>query len=82
MAVTTQLLAQGQAIRVTPREVTIRATGEKRTFVDVLIVGPNTLVEGTLGDGLNPPKAGETVNARCSVSSYRDEDQVRIEAWL
>lgn len=82
MSLNTTLIAEGTVTRITPREVTVRATGEKLTFINVLIIGPTTLVEAQLGRDLKAPEVGAKLRCLIEVGVYRDDDNNTITAYL
>lgn len=83
MAVKTLAIAQGAIMRVEGREGT-RGDGTPWKMVNVLIVGDNTLCQGTLARDLmgNVPSVGDVVAAQIEVGVYRDDDSVQIVKWL
>lgn len=82
MSLKTELIAEGTVQRITQREVTVKATGEKLTFTNVLILGAATMVEAQLGRDLAAPERGAKVKARVEIGVYRDDDSVTLTEWL
>lgn len=81
MAVKTNAIATGTVVRVTERSGKTQA-GKDWSMTNVLIVGDHTLVDATVGMGLDVPKQGDVVTGVIEVGVYRDDDSVSIIEWI
>lgn len=81
MSLATRLIAEGNVIRITPREVTVKATGEKLLFHNVLIIGRDCMVEAQMGRDVTHPEIGKGVKAIVEVGVYRDDDTNTIVGY-
>lgn len=82
MSVKTTAIVVGTVARVESREVTVKATGEKLTFTNVLVIGNDTLADVQIGRDLGVPKQGAVIAGRVAISVYRDDDQMVLEQYL
>lgn len=82
MSIATRLVIDGNVANISTREVTVKATGEKLTFTNVLVVGPNCLADCTLGNDVAVPEMGKRIQAQVEVGVYRDDDQIRLVKYL
>lgn len=82
MAVKTTAIIEGTVIRQTVRDLPAKGDRAAMQFVNVLVVGDNCMADARVGRDLVPPKQGEKIRARVVVDTYRDDDQITIEAYL
>lgn len=82
MAIKSNLIADGIVTRIDRRTIPKTDKRDEMTFVSVLIVGDDTLVNATLGRGVKEPTFGEYVRARIEVDVFRDDDQCTLVEYL
>lgn len=82
MSVKTTAIVIGRVARIDTREVTVKATGEKLTFTNVLLIGNDTLADVQIGRDLGVPKQNDLIAGRVAISVYRDDDQMVLEQYL
>lgn len=83
MSIQTSVIVEGTVARVATREVTVKATGIKMVFTTMLVIGPDCLANVRVNtDTHDVAKEGAKIRARCDVSSYRDDDEISLSAWL
>lgn len=80
------MIVEGAVARISTREVTVKSganAGNKIVFTTMLVVGADCLANVRINtDAFELPKQGSNVRARCDVSSYRDDDEISLSAWL
>lgn len=83
MSIQTSVIVEGSVARISTREVTVKATGVRMVFTTMLVIGPDCLANVRINtDSFDLPKQGANIRARCDVSSYRDDDEISLSAWL
>lgn len=82
MAISATAVIEGTVIRTSVREITAKATGQQFTFTNMLVIGEDTLVDVRIPDGEVVPVAGAEIKARVKVSSYRNEAEFELDAYL
>lgn len=81
MAIKPTAIIEGAVVRIASREVTAK-DGQKYTFRNMLVIGENTLADVRIGDAFELPKQGASIRARVGLSSYRNDAELELEAWL
>lgn len=76
MSLSTTVILQGRAQRITVREGTAKESGKPYRIVSAIVVGPLTMGAVTLPDSI-VVEEGHDVTLLCEVSTYRDDDQLR-----
>lgn len=83
MSVVTTAIVEGNVAKISTREVTARATGEKLTFTSMLVVGEHCIANVRVNtERFELPKIGAPVRGRVEISVYRDDDEMSLDAWL
>jgi len=83
MSVASTAIVEGMVAKISTREVTAKATGEKIVFTTMLVVGDNCIANVRINtDRFELPKQGASVRARVEISTYRDDDEISLDAWL
>jgi len=83
MSVATTVIVEGQPVKVSSRTFTAKTTGKEMTFTSVLVVGEFCIsnVEINL-DTFKLPELGKPVRMQVEVGTYRDDDTVRLVAYI
>lgn len=84
MAVSTTVEVRGTILKKTSRSITKASTGEVFVFNNALIIGEHSLAEVRIPDDFVEkfPEQGKPVGVRCVVTSYRDQPELSVEAYI
>lgn len=84
MALTATAIVEGQIARVSERTVPKKdsTTGEVWTFRNITVIGPDTLAEVRVPDEMQMPKPGDKIRARVTLSAYKGEAELNLDAFL
>jgi len=82
MSVKTSAIVLGTVARVSSRTLPKTETRGELTFVNVLVVGDDSLADLTLGRDVTPPAVGTFIVARVEVGVFRDDDQITLVDYI
>lgn len=85
MSLATHVIIDGNAVRISERTGKIKngdRAGQDFKVVTATVFGQHCQAEVTIPDGLTAPEVGKRVVMQCEVSTYRDDDQLRLVAYV
>ena len=72
----------GMVARLESRTIPAKGDRAEMTFKSFLLVGENCMGQIRVGDAFEMPKQGAQVSCRVKVSTYRDDDELSLDAYL
>jgi len=82
MAVSSNVIVEGEVVRIDVRTVQKKDKSGEIQFVNALIVGEHCLASVGIPQGMEPPKKGFKGRALVEVSTYNNDDQLRLIQWI
>ena len=84
MALTATAMVQGQVARVSERTVPKKdsTTGEVWVFRNFTVIGDHTMAEVRVPDEMTPPKVGDKIAARVTLSAYKGDAELTLDAYI
>lgn len=84
MSIQASAIGEGTVTRLTSQEVVSMKTGSpvKYTFNSFLLIGQDCMLDIRVPDKFDMPVQGAKMRCRVVLSSFRDEDQTTLDAYL